>query len=116
MLLHGIGDVKRDTKKAYKLLDEACLERDSDSCYLLANQLLKPGSEHRAERDPPKARALLEIACDHGHAPSCFNLAVMFKHGDAGVAPDAALHEKYKGTTQALVEQAGGLRLGTRKA
>jgi TPR repeat protein len=57
----------------------------------------------------------LSRACDTNHAPSCFNLAVMFNKGDAGVPPDAEKFAQYKGRTDQLVAQLGGLG-GTRTA
>ena len=60
-------------------------------------------------RDPPRAAKLLQQACDRGgHVTSCHNLAVMYTHGDDGVAPDEEKAEHYKKLTKEKINIFGG--------
>ena len=60
-------------------------------------------------RDPKRAEKLLEQACKSGnHVTSCHNLAVMYTHGDDGVAPDPEKAEHYKKLTQERIDVFGG--------
>ncbi|KAJ1436118.1 hypothetical protein B484DRAFT_445799 [Ochromonadaceae sp. CCMP2298] len=103
---------KRDKTEALKLFDWACKEGENDSCYFAASHYLKKDAP---DRDPTKALHYLTQSCGTNHAPSCFNLAVMFKHGDLNVPADAEKFAEYKGRTDSLVAQLGGLG-GTRTA
>jgi TPR repeat protein len=61
------------------------------------------------ERDPARAAKLLQQACDRGgHVTSCHNLAVMYMHGDDGVAADEEKAEHYKKMTQEKINIFGG--------
>jgi TPR repeat protein len=60
-------------------------------------------------RDAPRAKELLRQGCESGsHVTSCHNLAVMFEHGDDGVAADPIEAEKYKKMTKEKMDIYGG--------
>lgn len=60
-------------------------------------------------RNPKRAEKLLKQACDRGgHVTSCHNLAVMYTHGDDGVAADEAKAEAYKQATKEKMDVFGG--------
>jgi TPR repeat protein len=75
----------------------------------------KPFNDDLLKKDALRASKFYDVACKSGHAPSCFNLAVMFKHGDVGIPADEKKFEKYKGMTETLVQQGGGLGGGPKK-
>jgi TPR repeat protein len=60
-------------------------------------------------RDPKRAEKLLLQACETGsHVTSCHNLAVMYLHGDEGVAADPEKAEYFKQKTQEKIDIFGG--------
>eukprot|EP00635_Sarcinochrysidales_sp_CCMP3193_P007989 CAMPEP_0118890028 /NCGR_PEP_ID=MMETSP1166-20130328/687_1 /TAXON_ID=1104430 /ORGANISM="Chrysoreinhardia sp, Strain CCMP3193" /LENGTH=223 /DNA_ID=CAMNT_0006828627 /DNA_START=43 /DNA_END=714 /DNA_ORIENTATION=- len=112
-----------DKRKGRRHLARACDLRDAESCYVIGSNLLKKettstddegrfgrllrGERGKPRRDLDKARACLDLACDEGHAPACHNLAVLFKHGDDGVPPDAEKFQHYAKRTNDLVQARG---------
>jgi TPR repeat protein len=69
----------------------------------------KDDRSYKVARDPPRARDLLEIACNRGlHTSSCHNLAVMYKVGDEGVAPDPKQAAIYQKKTEENIDVFGG--------
>lgn len=108
----GKSGAPRDDRKqqaALAMLDKNCKAGEVDSCYFVGSYLLNPEVE-KARRSPVRAVELLKKACDGNHAPSCFNLAVLFKKGDTGVAPNEEQHLVYKDKTEELVQRYGGLK------
>lgn len=105
------GTVEKDPARAMLSFQKACTDGETESCFTLGKALLA-GTD--VPKNPPKAAEVLKAACDSSHAPSCRLLAVLFRNGDTGVPPDAALFEQYKQRTVDLVEQRGAL-MGMRK-
>jgi cytochrome c oxidase assembly factor 7 len=95
--------------KAIKVLEKACVEGESDSCYFAGSHYINKETSTK-QRNPPKAVKLLEVACTHNHAPSCYNLATLFKLGDVGVPADKAKYEEFKNKTQKLIGERGALQ------
>lgn len=113
-------DIPHDIALAQRLYQHTCDTGDSLSCYTLATMLLRgnnnettteavrPGTKGKG-RDPRRAEKLLRQACDQGgHVTSCHNLAVMYTHGDDGIAADAERADHYKKLTQSRIDLFGG--------
>lgn len=63
------------------------------------------------QRDPVRAEQLLKVGCDRGgHVTSCHNLAVMYTHGDDGVAANPQEAEVYKQRTKEKLDIFGGFQ------
>jgi len=112
----GEGEVKDEVQQSVgiRVLEKACMDGELDSCYFAGTHYINKQTSD-AYRSPLKGAELMKKACDSNHAPSCFNLAVMYKHGDTGVASDPAKYESYRQKTQALVGETGSLK-GTKTA
>lgn len=101
----GVDGKPKDAPRALTLLESACASgEDPESCFKLGRRLLCPQPEIR---DPPRAAVLLRSACNAQYAPACRLLAVLFKHGDTGVAADPVQFEELKRRTEDLVVQRG---------
>lgn len=104
------GKVAKDVGRAREMFSKACDNGDPESCFMMGQKLLAEAAQGSPyKRDPPLAMQHLTTACRASHAPSCRLLAVMFKNGDEGVAPDAAKFEEYKQLTMDLVQQRGSM-------
>lgn len=97
----GGAGVPVDRKKALHWLREAA-EHDLPDAQFALGQMLLAGEA--AAPDPVQARRWFERAAEHEHPEANLELAMAYRRGDLGVAPDAAMADRY------LMEAEHGLK------